>query len=107
MPSTFARYDISCPYRDRARQLLRKPRAGGASALHRDGSAFSGAAGLVVHGNVEVDVAVRGFEAEDRGFGIVAGFGALFLGQQSGRENLECEATIVELRYGIADHHVR
>ena len=57
------------------------------TARHGKGAALDGDR-LVVHRNVQVDIAVGRFEADDAGLGIAAGFLALFLGQRVGGNTL-------------------
>src|ERR1700691_4638048 len=77
----------------------------GLSDGHR--SALPGAARVVVHSDVEVDIPAGSLEAQHRGLGILAGLRALFGCQQCGRKYLELEATIVELSDRVSDDHVR
>src|SRR4051812_3745593 len=75
--------------------------------LSCDCGALSGAAPVVAHGDVHVDVSVRSLEAEHERFGVFAGLDALLFGVQLRRRDLEAEAEIIERGDSIADHQVR
>src|SRR5882762_6047452 len=71
-----------------------------------DGAALGAAAMEVVHSDVEIDFAARGFDAEDHGFGVGAAAEALLAYVNFRRKNFEAEPLVVEKRDAVADDHI-
>lgn len=59
------------------------------------GGAFAGPTRVVMHSDIQVDVATGSFKAEYGGFGILPCLGALLFGEDRRRKNLKLEPAIV------------
>src|SRR5271168_5183683 len=60
----------------------------------------------VVHGNIQIDLTARGFEAQNQGLGIHAVGQTLFVDVNFRWKHLEMEALVVEQGDGVTDNHV-
>lgn len=70
------------------------------------GGALAGPTRVVMHSDIQIDISIGSFKAEYRGFRVLTCLGALLFGEDRRREDFKLEPAIIELRDGVADHHV-
>ena len=111
IPRKFRRRDFSGTARNtaawaRERMPVRLAGFDAQLSLRRAG-AFARAARVIAASRYSDARCRRSFKAKNCGLGILPGLGALLFGQQRRRKHLELKSAVVQLRDGVADHHVR